>query len=755
MLENLNSVAVIGNYLPRICGIATFTTDLVEALSVTNPHAKCWAVAMNDVPEGYHYPQKVQFEINQNVIQEYILAASFLNINQADVVCLQHEYGIFGGTHGSYILHLLRDLRMPIVTTLHTVLKDSLDEQRDVLKKIIDLSERVVVMAELAIEFLVDIYKVDKEKITFIHHGIPDTPFIDPNYYKDLFGVEGRRLILTFGLLSPNKGIEYMIKALPKVVKKYPDVVYIVLGATHPHVKATYGEEYRINLIKLAKGLGVDGNIIFHNRFVELNELCEFLGSADIYVTPYLTESQIVSGTLAYAMGTGKAVISTPYWYANEMLADNRGIIVPFKDHKALAEQVLRLLDNDPLRHAMRKKAYNFCRSAAWNEVGRQYHKIFEEIKASRISHPRISFYASTLKREEFVLPQIRLDHMLRLTDDTGIIQHAIFSVPNWDHGYCTDDNARALIVALSAQDLLPDDKMLEQLQIRYLSFLYHAFNEKQERFRNFMYYNRAWPEEVGSDDSHGRAIWALGVNSALSRDHGCQALGTKLLHKSLKRMIEINSPRALAFAIIGIHAYLRKYSGDSEVRRMRKILSGRLYKQFEDNIEEEWPWFEETVTYANGSILHALLLTGQWTQNTEMIENAIRSLEWLLEIQTKDDHISLIGNNGWFTRGGSKAHFDQQPLEINSLIEACLEAYNITKDKKYHDALWQTFNWFIGQNDLGVSLYDYKTAGCRDGLQPDGENYNEGAESTLSWLQSLILMNYYTAGEDMLHRPD
>ena len=755
MNESLNTIAVVGNYLPRICGIATFTKDLVEALSETNPRARCWAIALNDVQKGYHYPARVQFEINQNVIQEYILAASVLNINQTDVVCLQHEYGIYGGPSGSYILHLLRDLRMPVVTTLHTVLKDPSNEQRDVMTKIIDLSERVVVMAKLAIEFLVDIYKVDREKITFIHHGIPDTPFIDPNYYKDLFGVEGRRLILTFGLLSPNKGIEYMIQALPAIVKKYPDVVYIVLGATHPHVKARNGEEYRLKLIKLAKDLGVDGNIIFHNRFVELNELCQFLGSADIYVTPYLTESQIVSGTLAYAMGTGKAVVSTPYWYATEMLADNRGIIVPFKDHEALATQVLRLLDDDPLRHAMRKRAYTFGRSAAWNEVGRQYHKVFEEIKASRAYHPRISFYTNTLKRDDLVLPQIRLDHMLRLTDDTGIIQHAVFSVPNWNHGYCTDDNARALIVALSAQDLLPDNKMLEKLQVLYLSFLYHGFNEKKERFRNFMKYTRIWPEEIGSDDCHGRAIWALGINCALSHDYGCQALGTKLFHKSLKRMLEIESPRALAFAIIGIHAYLRKYSGDSEVRRLRKILSGRLYKQFEVNIDKEWPWFEETVTYANGSILHALLLAGQWTQNTKMIDDTLRSLDWLLEIQTKENYISLVGNDGWFKRGGIKAHFDQQPLEIHSLIEACLEAYNITKEKKYTEALRRAFNWFLGQNDLGVSLYNYKTAGCRDGLQPDGENYNEGAESTLVWLQSLILMHYYTAGEDMLHRPD
>ncbi len=755
MQNSIKNIAVIGNYLPRMCGIATFTTDLVESLSGAAPTAQCSAVAMNDVADGYHYPSKVHFEVNQNVLLEYRLAADFLNINQFDVVSVQHEYGIFGGTQGSYILNLLRNLRMPIVTTLHTVLKEPSAEQRDVVYEMSRLSDRMIIMSEMAREFLLDVYKVDKEKITFIHHGIPDTPFIDPNYHKDQFGVEGRKVILTFGLLSPNKGIEYVINALPRIVEKHPEVVYLVLGVTHPHVMAHDGEEYRIGLARLARSLGVDEHVIFHNRFVELKELCEFLGATDIYVTPYLSETQIVSGALIYAMGTGKAVVSTPYWYAKEMLADNRGRIVPFKDHGALADQIVDLLDKDKERHAMRKRAYTYCRNAVWSEVAKQYLKLFREIKENRISSPHITFNAQPPRREEYALPTLRLDHVLRLTDSTGIMQHAVFSIPDREHGYCTDDNARALTVALTAHRLLPDDKKLEQLQIRYLSFLYHAYNINNDRFRNFMKYDRTWKEEIGSEDCHGRAVWALGVNSVLSKDPGSHAVGTTIFHRALRSVLELRSTRAIAFSIIGIHAYLRKYSGDSEVRRIRRIIAARLYKRFEENATAEWPWLENSITYANGSIPHALLLSGQWVQDEKMIENGLRALDWLIEIQTEDNHFSMIGNNGWYVRNGVKARFDQQPLEAHTLIEACFEAYNISRDAKYVEAAKSALAWFLGQNDLGANLYDYKTAGCRDGLQPDGANYNEGAESTLSWLQSLIAMYYHTAGEDMLRPVD
>jgi glycosyltransferase involved in cell wall biosynthesis len=335
-----------------------------EGLSAEAPDIYCCAVAMNDKPEGYPYPEKVRFEINQNKLTDYSVTSQFLNISQMDIVCVQHEYGLFGGPAGSHLLKLLGDLNMPVVTTLHTVLKNPTPEYRAVMCRLSDLSDKLVVMSHKASDFLKDIYAVPEDKIVFIHHGIPDTPFIDPSFYKDKFGVEGKKVLLTFGLLSPNKGIENVLQALPAVIKKHPDVAYIILGATHPHILKLHGDAYRIMLQQLVRKLDIGAHVIFQNRFVELKELCEFLGIADIYVTPYLEEAQITSGTLAYAMGTGKAIISTPYWYAAEMLAEGRGRLVPFRNPDAMAEQIIDLLDNDVTRHAMRKKAYVFSRDA-------------------------------------------------------------------------------------------------------------------------------------------------------------------------------------------------------------------------------------------------------------------------------------------------------------------------------------------------------------------------------------------------------
>lgn len=477
--EGIDSVAVIGNYLPRQCGIATFTTDLVEGLSVEAPDIYSWAAAMNDKPGGYPYPKKVRFEINQNKLADYSVASQFLNISQTDIVCLQHEYGLFGGPAGSHLLKLLGDLRMPVVTTLHTVLKDPAPEYRAVMCKLSDLSDKLVVMSHKASDLLKDIYGVPEDKIAFIHHGIPDTPFIDPSFYKDKFGVEGKKVLLTFGLLSPNKGIENVLQALPAVIKKHPDVVYIILGATHPHILKSQGDAYRIMLQQLVRKLDIAEHVIFQNRFVELNELCEFLGIADIYVTPYLEEAQITSGTLAYAMGTGKAVISTPYWYATEMLAEGRGRIVPFHNPAALAEQIIGLLDNDVDRHAMRKKAYTFSRQAVWKEVSRKYLQVFCEVQQNRTRNPRPRHsYVENIKAiTNFELPEIKLDHLKAFTDDTGILQHANHTIPDRTHGYCTDDNARALLVAAMGQKYLPTNGLgLDALSGHYLGFLLYAY---------------------------------------------------------------------------------------------------------------------------------------------------------------------------------------------------------------------------------------------------------------------------------------
>ncbi len=749
--EGIGSIAVIGNYLPRLCGIATFTTDLVEALSAEAPDINCWAIAMNDKPEGYAYPGKVRFVINQNRLADYNVASEFLNIGQTDIVCVQHEYGIFGGQAGSHLLKLLGELRMPIVTTLHTVLKDPSPEYRAVMRKLSDLSDKLIVMSRKAIDFLNEIYAVPKEKIVFIHHGIPDMPFIDPNFYKDKFGMEGKKVLLTFGLLSPNKGIENVLQALPSVLKEYPDVTYIILGATHPHIINAHGEEYRIHLQQLVRKLNIRDHVIFYNRFVELKELCEFLGAADIYITPYLEEGQITSGTLAYAMGTGKAVISTPYWYATEMLAEGRGIIVPFKDPDAIAENIIDLFANDMNMHAIRKRAYMFCREAIWKEVSRRYLEVFGEVQLNRSRHPRPRhLYNENIKSiTKFEFPEMKFDHLKNLTDDTGILQHAIYTVPDRNHGYCTDDNARALMVTAMGREYLGVNGMyFDLLGSQYLSFLLHSFNDKNGRFRNFMTYERQWTEEVGSEDAHGRALWGIGKAVAFLANPGQMAMSMTLFNKAMKAVERFESPRAIAFALVGIHAYLYKFSGDSEVRRVREIIVNRLFNQFKNNSTESWPWLENALNYANGQLSHALLLSGQWMQRSEIVDMGLRSLKWLLTIQTENNHFVPIGNNGWYEKGGTKARFDQQPIEANAMIGACVEAFNITRDKTWIDNAVMCFNWYLGHNDLNMPLYDPKTGGCRDGLMADGINQNEGAESTLEWLLSLLTLQKLYADE-------
>jgi glycosyltransferase involved in cell wall biosynthesis len=754
--EGIDSVAVIGNYLPRQCGIATFTTDLVEGLSAEAPDIYCWAAAMNDKPEGYPYPKKVRFEINQNKLSDYSVASQFLNISQTDIVCVQHEYGLFGGPAGSHLLKLLGDLRMPVVTTLHTILKDPAAEYRDVLCKLSDLSDKLVVMSRKASDFLKDIYAVPEEKIAFIHHGIPDTPFIDPSFYKDKFGVEGKKVLLTFGLLSPNKGIDDVIQALPAVIKKHPDVVYIILGATHPHILKLHGDAYRIMLQQLVRELDIGEHVIFQNRFVELKELCEFLSIADIYVTPYLEEAQITSGTLAYAMGTGKAVISTPYWYATEMLSEDRGRIVPFRNPDAIAEQIIGLLDNDVERDVMRKKAYTFSREAVWKEVSRKYLQVFSEVRQNRTRNPRPRHsYVENIKAiTNFELPEIKLDHLKAFTDDTGILQHANYTIPDRTHGYCTDDNARALLVAAMGQKYLPTVGLgLDFLSVHYLGFLLYAYNEENGRFRNFMTYSRQWMEETGSEDAHGRALWCLGKAVAFLDDPGHLAMSTTLFKKALRVVEDFHSPRAIAFSLVGIHGYLHKFSGDSNVRRIREVLADRLFNQFNNNGSDDWPWLENALNYANGKLPHALLLSGHRMQRNDMVDMGLRSLTWLLAIQTEDNHFVPIGSTGWYEKGGPRARFDQQPVEANAMIEACVEAFNITRDQTWFKNAVMCFNWYLGHNDLNMPLYDPKTGGCRDGLMADGINQNQGAESSLAWLLSLMTLQKLYADE-ILNQP-
>ncbi len=736
----LNRIAFIGNYLPRQCGIATFTTDLCEAVAAEYP-ATCFAVPVNDTEDGYSYPPRVRFELAEKDVDSYRRAAEFLNINNVDLVCLQHEYGIYGGQAGSHILALLSRLRAPIVTTLHTVLRDPDAYQRHVLKEVAELSDRVVVMSERASGFLQEIYGVPAEKINLIPHGIPDVPFVDPNFYKDQFGVAGKTVLLTFGLLSPNKGIENVIAALPDVIAQFPDVVYIVLGATHPHVKQHEGETYRLFLQQLAQEKGVEDHVIFFNQFVALEELVQFIGAADIYVIPYLNPAQVVSGTLAYALGAGKAVVSTPYWYAEEMLADGRGVLVPFRDPKALAERVIDLLENEAERHTMRKRAYMAGREMIWPEVARRYMECFESARAERLRISRPAFVVKALDKRPAELPPLNLRHLRRMTDETGMFQHATFTVPNYTEGYTTDDNARALIVAVLLEQLgvQPYEEALS-LASRYLAFLHYAFNGETGRFRNFLGYTRHWLEDVGSGDSHGRAMWALGTVLGRSDNTAFRNLAGRLFEQALPAILDISTPRSWAFALLGIHEYLRRFEGDRAVNQTRQELAERLMALYRANRSTEWPWFEDELTYCNAVLPHAMLLCGQWIPDDAMTEAGLETLGWLAEVQRSEaGHFAPIGSDGFYRRGGERARFDQQPVEAQTTISACLQAYCMTGDNRWRREAHRAFQWFLGRNDLNLPLYDPVSGGSRDGLHPDRTNDNQGAESTLAFLQALL----------------
>ncbi len=740
MPPSLKSIALIGSYPPRRCGIATFTADLAAAIVDNDANIECIILAMNDRRDGYAYPNTVKFEISQDKLNEYPLAADFLNLRNVDAVCLQHEYGIFGGQRGSFIIELAKNLKSPLITTLHTVLRDPLAEERKIINQLADLSASLVVLSQCAADFLRDIYQIPDSKITLIHHGIPDIPFLDPDPCKEKLGAGNKTIILTFGLLSPGKGIEFMIDALPDIISSHSDVIYYVVGATHPHCKAESGEDYRLSLHHRAKELGVGDNIVFLDQFLERDELIEIIRAADIYVTPYLSETQVVSGTLAYAVGAGKAIVSTPYWHAQEMLADERGRLVPFRDSSALSQEINKLLDFPQERLRMRRAAYEYARPMVMKEMGRRYLTLFAQAKAQYSSADDLPAL-DTLNQHEQRLPRVNLAHLRRMTDHTGVLQHAKFTVPNRAHGYCVDDNARALIVSARAYDLDRTDTSLTELSSIYLSFLDDAFDPESGRFRNFMSYERKWLESVGSEDSHGRALWALGVMAGCGRNPGQVALATKLFHEALPALASFSDSRAIAFPVLGMQAYLRQHDNDHQVRELLQSLGQRLQARFEQYATADWQWHEAMLAYDNARLPEALMACGRAINDDGMVSTGLRVLEWLRDIQIEQSGgwFAPVGNQGWYPKAGSKAQYDQQPLEAAAMIGACIEAYECTQREEWVQLASTCFNWFLGKNDQQIKLYDHTSGGCRDGLMRDGVNENQGAESTLSYLMSLI----------------
>lgn len=734
----LQRIALLGNHLPRQCGIATFTTDLSAAMAEEFPSIDCFVVAMNDAAPRRGYPPAVRFEIEENDIASYRRAVDYLNVSTVDAVSLQHEYGIFGGRAGSLVLPLLSELRMPIVTTLHTVLADPDPAQRGVMDEIVRLSERLVVMSEHSAALLQQVHRVDPGKIDLIPHGIPEAMFAIGN--KDRIGVEGKSVLLTFGLLSPDKGIEYVVDALPAILEAYPETVYIVLGATHPHVLEQSQETYRLMLESRAQRLGVDDSMIFHNRFVSQGELGEFLSAADIYITPYLKPEQSTSGTLAYAVGAGKAVISTPYRYASELLADGRGILVPWRDSQAIAREVIGLLSDQGRSTEMRRKASAYGREMAWSAVARKHVASLERATVSHAERRRTAFHARTLAQRPASLPELNLDHLKCMTDDTGMLQHASFVVPRYAEGYCLDDNARALMLTVLLEESGDmERKAVRALSSRYLAFVSHAFHSASGRFRNFLNYERTWGEARGSEDSHGRALWSLGTVVGRADDRGRRSLGSDLFHAALPALSHLSSPRAWAYALLGIDEYLRAFQGDTSVQAMRELLTARLMDLYDRASGEDWPWFEDHVTYCNARLPQALILSGTAMGRDDMVMVGTAALDWLGALQhTPDGYFAPIGSDGFYRRGTVAARYDQQPVEACGMVSACLDTYRITGDNRWSSYAGSAFNWFLGQNHLHEMVYDAATGGCRDGLHADRVNENQGAESTISFLLAL-----------------
>src|SRR5258708_5128161 len=739
-----SSIAMIGNYLPRKCGIATFTTDLCDALHAEYRAIELLALPVNDTEEGYSYPARVRFELSQDTLASYRQAADFLNFGNVDLVCLQHEYGIFGGPAGSHILELLQRLQMPVVTTLHTVLREPNPDQQMVMEQIAALSDRLIVMSRQSADILQEVFQVSPEKIDLIPHGIPDLHFTDPNFYKDAFGTEGKDVLLTFGLLSPNKGIENVIQALPSILSRHSNAVYMISGVTHPHVLRHEGDKYRLYLQKLARDLGVEGSVIFRNRFVSPQELVELIGAADIYITPYKHKGQVVSGTLAYALSAGKAIISTPYLHAIELLDEERGALVPFDDPLSIAETTIELLDNGTARHAMRKRAYLYARDMVWDRVAQQYMGSFERVYNERLRKPRATFSAQNTEKILDRLPAVKLDHLHRMTDYTGILEHAVFNVPNYPEGYSTDDNARALIVAILLEELgsgTQTDSL--DLASRYLAFLWLAFDQTSKRFQNCLSYERQWQELEGSEDSHGRALWGLGTVLGRTRHAGLKGAAGRLFELAVPAVVEFKSPRASAFALLGLQEYLESFPGDRAALNAADALANRLLDLYVANSSVDWKWFENVLAYSNARLPQALIRAGARSSNDAMVSAGLEALDWLARIQRCEikGHFVPIGSHGFHSKKTEKARFDQQPIEACSAVSAYLQAYRATGKGRWRKEAWTAFNWFLGDNDLQIALYDPTTGGCRDGLHPDRPNENQGAESTLSFLMALLEM--------------
>ncbi len=733
-------IAFVGTYPPRQCGIGTFTNNLLKSVAANLPEeefeSSTSVIAINDTEEGYDYPREVKYVINQNALIDYIHAANYINIHNSKACVIEHEFGIFGGEDGVYILPFIHRLQVPLIVTFHTVLKEPRFMQKIIVQQLAEKAEKVVVMSQRAVRFLHQIYDVPENKIRVIEHGVPDFPAVNQQEMKKKFNFSGRKVILTFGLLSRNKGIETVLYALPEVVKKHPNTLYLILGSTHPNVLRHSGESYRNHLKMLVHQLGLENHVYFNNQFVSEQQLFEYLNAADIYVTPYLNEAQITSGTLSYAIGAGAAVVSTPYWHAQELLSDNRGRLFDFKDSQKLSEIIIELFDNPDLLQELRHNAYEYGKKLRWPKIGKQYLDLIEEVHQSFNYEIRIRKFPI----DPQIMPTYNPEHIFRLTDDTGIIQHAKYGIPNLKEGYCLDDNARALLFCLLAIRQRKD-KNIEKLLPIYLSYI-HYMQNPDGSFRNFLSFSRQFLDKRGSDDSFGRAIWAIGFLIKFPPNDSYKQTGLEIFKKSIPYFSKLTAPRGIANTIIGISYYLKVHPEDEKIMNILMELADKLVALYKKHKDDTWEWFEDYLTYDNGIMPMALIHAGEVTNNSEYLEIGKITLEFLTSINFNNEYYAPVGNQGWYMRGQQNAQFDQQATDTMISVLMYYQAHQVLKKKKYFELIFKTYLWFLGENALRLPLYDDETHGCCDGLQETGLNRNQGAESTLAyWISHLTVL--------------
>ncbi|MBU1671247.1 MAG: glycosyltransferase [Actinobacteria bacterium] len=734
-VENSMNIAVIGNYVPRQCGLATFTTDVAQWLERVLPAgSEVFVVAMNDREEGYNYPPMVHFGVLANNPRAYPRAADFINLSGVDLVCLQHEFGIFGGPRGIYVADMLRDLKKPVVTTLHTVLPEPDEQRRRALAEVAELSDALVVMSRKCIDFLDEYYGVPREKIHVIHHGVPEPPSGTREEHKARWGLSGRTVLLTFGLLHSGKGVEYMVEAMPSIVERYPDVVYVVLGATHPPVKKREGEKYRYGLKARARELGVEDNVVFYDRFVPLEELTSFMAACDIYVTPYLDMNQVVSGTLAYAMGLGRPVVSTPYYYAQELLGEGTGVLVPVRDSGALSEAVLDLLADPVKREAMGGRAYELGRNMVWDRVAGEYLDLFATVLAGRRVAPLVAPKRMAMALRD--LPRPKLDYLARLTDAAGALHRSHFDIPDRASGYTTEDNALALAAVVLCHMQTEDPRALE-LARTYLGMLRYMQRE-DGLFHNVMHYDRSFGDEVGSQECQGKALLGLGLMVALGQEEGLVSFAKGIFDDALES-ISLTAPRAVSQAAIGSYHYLTRFAGASLASSFLDFAGASLVASFDAASAPGWEWFEDTLYYANGLMPRALLLAYRATREGRYKEVALAGLEFLVQTCCPKGTFDLVGDQGWYARGGGRARFNQLPIEATSLVEVLVDAYVVEGSERYMELARLAFEWYLGRNAVGEPLYDFASFSCADSIMVHGLDENRSTEATVQWLLALL----------------